>query len=87
MIEVTSKLFRENCAISSIVKLQGMEWEDWCREKDEHVLFSLLDSNEDILSMTMLGSLAVWTFWFRRSKPAKPRVKEAALAAFQNAAR
>lgn len=39
------------------------------------------------LSMTMLGSLAVWTFWFRRSKPAKPRVKEAALAAFQNAAR
>lgn len=39
------------------------------------------------LSMTMLGSLAVWTFWFRRSKPAKPRVKEAVLAAFQNAAR
>jgi len=58
MIEVTSKLFRENCAISSIVKLQGMEWEDWCREKDEHVLFSFLDSNEDILSMTMLGASA-----------------------------
>ena len=58
MIEVTSKTFRENCAISSIVKLQGMEWEDWCREKDEHVLFSLLDSNEDILSMTMLGASA-----------------------------
>lgn len=58
MIEVTSKQFRENCAISSIVKLQGMEWEDWCCEKDEHVLFSLIDSNDDILSMTMMGTNA-----------------------------
>jgi gamma-tubulin complex component 2 len=55
MIEVTSRPFRENCAISSIAKLQGMEWEDWCREKNENVLFSLFDSNEDILSMTIMG--------------------------------
>lgn len=33
------------------------------------------------LAMTMLGSLAVWTFWFRRPKPAKRAVKRAALAA------
>ena len=32
------------------------------------------------LAMTMLGSFAVWTFWFRRPKPAKRRVKTAALA-------
>lgn len=32
------------------------------------------------LAMTMLGSLAVWTFWFKRPKPAKRRVKKAALA-------
>ena len=58
MIEVTSKPFRENCANSSIAKLQGIEWEDWCREKNEHVLFSLLDSNEDILSMSIMGTNA-----------------------------
>ena len=33
------------------------------------------------LALTMLGSLAVWTFWFKRPKPAKPKVKKAALAA------
>lgn len=32
------------------------------------------------VAMTMLGSLAVWTFWFRRPKPAKRVVKKAALA-------
>lgn len=32
------------------------------------------------LSLTMLGSLAVWTFWFKRPKPAKRRVKKAAFA-------
>ena len=33
------------------------------------------------LSLTLLGSLAVWTFWFKRPKPAKRVVKKAALAA------
>jgi hypothetical protein len=28
----------------------------------------------------MLGSFAVWTFWFRRPKPAKRVAKKAALA-------
>lgn len=32
------------------------------------------------VAMTMLGSLAVWTFWFRRPKPAKRVAKKAALA-------
>ena len=32
------------------------------------------------IAMTMLGSLAVWSFWFKRPKPAKRRVKKAALA-------
>ena len=32
------------------------------------------------LAMTMLGSFAVWTFWFRRPKPAKRPLKKAALA-------
>ena len=32
------------------------------------------------LAMTMLGSFAVWTFWFRRPKPAKRVAKKAALA-------
>jgi len=32
------------------------------------------------LAMTMLGSFAVWTFWFRRPKPAKRMTKKAALA-------
>ena len=32
------------------------------------------------LSLTMLGSFAVWTFWFKRPKPAKRAVKKAALA-------
>lgn len=32
------------------------------------------------LSLTMLGSLAVWTFWFKRPKPVKRQVKKAALA-------
>ena len=32
------------------------------------------------LSLTMLGSFAVWTFWFRRPKPAKRVVKKAMLA-------
>jgi hypothetical protein len=32
------------------------------------------------LSLTMLGSFAVWTFWFRRPKPVKRAVKTAALA-------
>jgi len=32
------------------------------------------------LSMTMLGSFAVWTFWFRRPKPAKRISKKPALA-------
>ena len=32
------------------------------------------------LAMTMLGSFAVWTFWFRRPKPAKRRAKKAVLA-------
>ena len=32
------------------------------------------------LAMTMLGGLAVWTFWFRRPKPAKRVVKKAAIA-------
>ena len=58
MIEVTSKPFRENCVTSSIVKLQGLEWADWCCEKEEHVLFSLLDANEDILSLPMTGNNA-----------------------------
>jgi hypothetical protein len=30
--------------------------------------------------MTMLGSFAVWTFWFRRPKPVKRVAKKAALA-------
>jgi len=51
MIEVTSKTFRQNSVTSSVVKLQGMEWENWCCEKEEHVLFSLHDSNEDIIDM------------------------------------
>lgn len=33
------------------------------------------------VSMTMLGSFAVWTFWFRRPKPAKRPAPKAALAA------
>ena len=33
------------------------------------------------LSLTMLGSFAVWTFWFRRPKPARRAMKTAALAA------
>ncbi|NIJ39134.1 putative iron-regulated membrane protein [Sphingopyxis panaciterrae] len=33
------------------------------------------------LAMTMLGSLAVWSFWFKRPKPAKRVVKKAAFAA------
>ncbi|WP_295327071.1 PepSY-associated TM helix domain-containing protein [uncultured Sphingopyxis sp.] len=32
------------------------------------------------LSLTLLGSLAVWTFWFKRPKPAKRAAKKAALA-------
>lgn len=32
------------------------------------------------LAMTMLGSFAVWSFWFRRPKPAKRVVKKTALA-------
>ncbi|WP_374524968.1 PepSY-associated TM helix domain-containing protein [Sphingopyxis sp.] len=32
------------------------------------------------VSMTMLGSFAVWSFWFRRPKPAKRRTKKVALA-------
>ena len=32
------------------------------------------------LSMAMLGSFAVWTFWFRRPKPAKRPAKKAAMA-------
>jgi len=33
------------------------------------------------IAMTMLGSFAVWSFWFRRPKPAKRPAKKAALAA------
>lgn len=33
------------------------------------------------LAMAMLGSFAVWTFWFKRPKPAKRPAKKAALAA------
>lgn len=33
------------------------------------------------LAMTMLGSFAVWSFWFRRPKPVKRPAKKAALAA------
>ncbi|KAL7540819.1 hypothetical protein ACHAXR_010403 [Thalassiosira sp. AJA248-18] len=47
MIEVTDKTFREN----HVTIKQGMEWTDWCREKDEHVLKSLHDSNEDIVPL------------------------------------
>ena len=32
------------------------------------------------LAMTMLGSFAVWSFWFRRPRPAKRPEKKAALA-------
>ena len=32
------------------------------------------------LAMTMLGSFAVWSFWFRRPKPVKRAVKQPALA-------
>src|SRR3546814_20455681 len=32
------------------------------------------------LSLAMLGGFAVWTFWFKRPKPAKRVVKKAALA-------
>jgi uncharacterized iron-regulated membrane protein len=32
------------------------------------------------LAMTMLGSFAVWTFWFRRPKPAKRPAKKTTLA-------
>ena len=46
MIEVTDKSFRENHV--TLIK-QGMEWTEWCREKEEHVLRSLHDSNQDIL--------------------------------------
>ena len=31
------------------------------------------------LAMTMLGSFAVWSFWFKRPKPVKRTVKKAAL--------
>lgn len=32
------------------------------------------------LALTLLGSLAVWSFWFKRPRPVKRRVKKAALA-------
>lgn len=32
------------------------------------------------LAMTMLGSFAVWTFWFKRPKPVKRKAKKAPLA-------
>ena len=37
MIEVTDRNFREN----RVAMRQGMEWTDWCREREEHVLRSL----------------------------------------------
>ncbi|KAL7443740.1 hypothetical protein ACHAXM_009023, partial [Skeletonema potamos] len=39
MIEVTDKRFRE----SQVTFQQRMEWTDWCRVQDEHVLDSLYD--------------------------------------------
>jgi len=58
MVEITSKSFRENSVTSSVVKLQGMEWTNWCSEKVEHVLFSFHGSNEEIVSLTMTGNSA-----------------------------
>ena len=58
MIEVTSKSFRENSVTSSPVKLQGMEWTNWCREKAEHVLFSLHGTNDEMVSLAMTGNSA-----------------------------
>jgi len=56
MIEVTNKTFRENHVT---IKLQGMEWTDWCREKEEHVLRILHDSNEDMLLPSGIDALGV----------------------------
>ena len=48
MIEVTDKRFRDN----QVTFQQRMEWTDWCRVQDEHVLDSLFDAN-DQMSSTM----------------------------------
>ena len=44
MIEITSRTFRE----SHVTMEDGMEWVDWCRVQDEHVLKSLLSSGKTI---------------------------------------
>ena len=46
MIEVTDKRFRE----SQVTFQQRMEWTDWCRVQDEHVLDSLYDANDQMSS-------------------------------------
>mmetsp|Transcript_30088 Transcript_30088/g.63820 ORF Transcript_30088/g.63820 Transcript_30088/m.63820 type:complete len:1034 (+) Transcript_30088:2-3103(+) len=62
MIEITNKSFNHtvpknnNSHKQHQRQQQGMEWTDWCREKEEHVLYSVHDSNEDIIvSMSMMG--------------------------------
>jgi gamma-tubulin complex component 2 len=44
MIEVTDKRFRD----SQVTFHQRMEWTDWCRVQDEHVLDSLYDANDQM---------------------------------------
>jgi len=46
MIEVTDKRFRE----SQVTFQQRMEWTDWCRVQDEHVLDSLYHANDQMSS-------------------------------------
>ena len=46
MIEVTDKRFRE----SQVTFQQRMEWTDWCRVQEEHVLDSLYDANDEMSS-------------------------------------
>lgn len=47
MIEVTNRTFQ-----SSTTMKQGMEWEDWCRVQDDHVLSSL-DTSSEIVAPTL----------------------------------
>ena len=46
MIEVTDQRFRESQATFQ----QRMEWTDWCRVQDEHVLECLFDDNDQMSS-------------------------------------
>lgn len=50
MIEVTDRNFREN----RVAMRQGMEWTDWCREREEHVLRSLQVSLSRLIPVRFL---------------------------------